>query len=260
MTKIKQVFGLQAALDLKIGVAASSTIGYIPEWKSDTGDALDQGYEVLSEIEEGNKSGKKLANVQAIKDYIDLIVSGLAGLVFKDVLHLTSTAGDVEFPAGDPGDLYIIGTGGKLGTAGSSTDLEQGWWLICKAESLGGGYADCVDEWEIIEMDYCTGLQKELTGNVKNGSGPALSVEENNTYLVASISAFDPAPFTGVIPVCTINGISLDYTTGEVNLTERPNSPGIFWLSATTGSMRLYIRLPYTFGSNDWIEIKYSTI
>jgi hypothetical protein len=260
MTKIKQVSGLQAELDNTIKKGTGVTEGYIPEWKGTSGTALDPGYLVVTEIEEGNKTGKKLASVQAIKDYIDLMITANSALTFQGVLNLTSTAGQNEVPEGEPGHLYIIGTPGKLGTSGSFVELETGWWLICKETSTGGGWGDNSSKWEIIEMDYSTGLQKLLTGVVKNGLGPAVAASQNTTHMVASISALDPAPFAGVVPVCTVGGISLDFATGEVNLSTRPFSPGVFWFAQASGSLRLHVRLPFVLDNEDWIELKYSTI
>jgi len=260
MTKIKQVSGLQTALNAKVAGAATSDIGYIPEWKTEDGDALNPGYEVVTLIEEGSKSGKKFATVEAIKDYIDLMITANSALTFQGVLNLTSTAGQNEVPEGEPGHLYIIGTPGKLGTSGSFVELETGWWIICKETSTGGGWGDNSSKWEIIEMDYSTGLQKLLTGVVKNGLGPAVAASQNTTHMVASISALDPAPFAGVVPVCTVGGISLDFVPGEINLSTRPFSPGVFWFAQASGSLRLHVRLPFVLDNEDWIELKYSTI
>ena len=258
MTKIKQIVGLQTALDNRMKVTeAAVAAGTIPKFADESGALLEQGFDVIEDMGDGKaKTHAEIPTSLAVKDYIDLIVSAVNALTYKETLFPTSNPGDVEAPAAEIGDLFIIGSEGVIGTvAQHSATLEKGWWLICKKVTAGGAWD--VTEWDIVEMDYSEGLQQLLSSNMVTGLGPSVAAAANTNHMVASIGALNPAPFMGVPPTCHVNGVSLIFVDTPQGIT---HSPGIFWIAEVGSVPRLHVNLPYALDNEDRVTLCYCSI
>jgi hypothetical protein len=151
------------------------------------------------------------------------------------VLNLTQTAGDTLVAiTHDPGDLLVIGTPGYYGTSGASSDeLEKGWWIVCKEATDSDEGAWVPAHWDVIEMDYSTGLQQQLIGR-RDVIEPEVSANTG----VAIAAAFNHVPFDVRAVHCFVNGIALNYNATDNINTLPVNNFGI-------SGQNLWIHLPY---------------
>ena len=138
MVKIKQIDGLQAALDAKIKKASSSTSGKIPKWDGISGDAIIDGYTPVTTVREsGSADDNSIATEKAIRTALSSISGAIDTMVYKG--HIDVEGSDPEnpnFPAASKGHTYRIVGNGKIG-GDDGVAVYDGDIIICLNNNEG---------------------------------------------------------------------------------------------------------------------------
>lgn len=104
-------------------------------------------------------SNTRLPTQAAVKAYVNSLISGGSSniMMFKGVINCS---GNPDYPAGDAGHVWKVGTAGKIGGA-SGPNVETGDTLVCIVDgSLTGNHATVGANWAILQ----TNLDGAVTG------------------------------------------------------------------------------------------------
>lgn len=109
-----------------IAKAQTSTINYIPKWSVETGDAIVDGYEVITTMTYPYETTQIPAS-SAVRDYVEAYVSGIKKYPYT-VVAATITAGDLatDFEDGDTIDDVVLATGNVILIKDQADSTENG--------------------------------------------------------------------------------------------------------------------------------------
>jgi len=246
VTLTKNDVGLSSVTnDPQVKKLGSSTSGNVPTFAGATGDALTNGYGVETTLV---GSSSKLARADAIKNYVDGLLSANDAMVYKGTIGSGGTV--TSLPTS-----YSAGWTYKVITAGTyaGETCEIGDMLIAiNTKSSGGVDAD----WNVIQTNTdgtVVGPASSTSGNFPIFTGTSGKVIANSSYKPSSFAAaIHSHPYTEKVTA------SLGASTSQV-VTHNLNSRDLTVLIRETASPYAQILTDVEFTTVNTLTVKFTT-
>ena len=183
VTLVKGDVGLgNVTNDAQVKKSASSTNGNIPTWNGTTGDALGAGYGVETTLTGGTD---KIPRADAVKNYIDTLLSASDAMVYKGTLGTGGTI--TALPT-----TYSAGWSYKVITAGTYAGVvcEVGDLIIAIVDRAGSGNLN--SDWSVVQTNLdgaVIGPASATAGNFPLFDGVTGKIIKNSTYGPTSFAA-----------------------------------------------------------------------
>lgn len=190
-TLVKADVGLSNVTnDAQVKKAASSTNGYIPTWSGTAGDALGTGYAVETTL---TGSSSAIPRADAVKDYVDGVLSANDAMIFKGTLGTGGTIAALP-------TTYEVGWTYKVITAGiyAGHVAEIGDLIIATIDRTGSGNQN--SDWTVVQTNIdgaVTGPASATNNAIALFDGTSGKLIKNSTTSLSDLATLASPTFTG---------------------------------------------------------------
>jgi hypothetical protein len=207
--------------DAQVKKADSSTDGNVPVWSGVTGDALGAGYGIETTLAGATT---KIPRADAVKNYIDGLLSANDAMIFKGTLGSGGTI--TVLPT-----TYSAGWAYKIITAGTYAGVacEVGDLIIAIVDRAGTGNVN--SDWTVVQTNLdgaVIGPASSTDGNFVLFNGASGKLIKNSTYSPSSFSASThnhdtvyPKKYTTTLGGSTSQVVTHNLNTRDLTVTIR---------------------------------------
>ncbi len=199
--------------DAQVKKRISSTNNSVPTWNGTSGDSLNDGYPVETNLLGDSNS---LARADAIKAYIDGLLAANDAMVFKGTIDCSTNP---NYPTANAGQTWKVSVAGRIGGVNGSI-VEIGDMIICIIDgTISGDHATVGSNFNIVQSNIdgaVIGPESAINNNFVYFDGATGKLIKDSGYNYSSFTPFSHIGTSG-----NQHGIVTDLVNGFMSNTDK---------------------------------------